>query len=170
VRTKLVRRALKRCPGSRSCRAYNGRGLRPHLQARILPCGGPGGHFRYFETGVPPVTRKRHCAKSLVSTVNGPPSCNIIRLGGRGALDVRSRPGPAAWKALDPVPSERTSGIDPGPFQMWFGRFTTGSQILGAGNTRACPGRGPGQTRVWGLHRAPPAKAETRYYHMASGS
>jgi hypothetical protein len=27
--------------------------LWPHLQARILPSGGPGGHYRYPEPGVP---------------------------------------------------------------------------------------------------------------------
>jgi hypothetical protein len=110
----------------------------------IHPC-------RYLETGVPPVIRKRRCAKSLVGAVNGPPSRNINRLGGRGALDVRSRPGPAAWKALDPVPSERTSGTDPGPFQMWFGQFTTGSQILGAGNTRTLPWKGSGADPCLGV-------------------
>jgi hypothetical protein len=30
--------------------------LWPHLQARILPRGGPGGHCRYPETGVPLTT------------------------------------------------------------------------------------------------------------------
>jgi hypothetical protein len=109
------------------------------------------------------------CAKSLVGAVNGPLSRNINRLGGRGALDVRSRPGPTVWKALDPVPSERTSGTDPGPFQMWFGRFTTDSQILGAGNTRTLPWKGSGADTCPGLAPRPPLKSETRYYHMASG-
>ena len=77
------------------------------------------------------------CSKRPIIAQHQPPW-------GRGALDVRSRPGPAAWKALDPVPSERTSGTDPGPLQMWFGRFITGSQILGAGNTRALPWEGSG--------------------------
>jgi hypothetical protein len=30
--------------------------LWPHLQAHILPRGGPGGHYRYPETGVPLTT------------------------------------------------------------------------------------------------------------------
>jgi hypothetical protein len=127
------------------------------------------GGCRYLETGVPPVTRKRRCAKSLVGAVNGPPSRNINRLGGRGALNVRNRPRPAVWKALDPVHSERTSGTNPGPFQMWFGRFTTGSQILGAGNTQTLPWKGSGADTCPGLAPCPLAKAETCYYHMASG-
>jgi hypothetical protein len=62
------------------------------------------------------------------------------------------------------VPSERTSGTDPRPFQMWFGQFTIGSQILGAENTWALPWKVSGACTA-----PPPAKAETRYYHMASG-
>ena len=52
---------------------------------------------------------------------------------------------------------------------MWFGRFTTGSQILGAGNTRTLPWKGSEADTCPGLALRPPAKAETRYYHMACG-
>jgi hypothetical protein len=94
-------------------------------------------------------------------TVNGSPSRNISRLGGRhgkrSAPDVRSRPGPPAWKAPDPVHSVRTSGTDPGPFQVRSRRFTTGSRILGAGNTRALPWEGSGADMCPGLApRSPP--------------
>jgi hypothetical protein len=126
-----------------------------------------------LKQGYPCYKEKALCQVSGCA-VNGPLSCNINRLGGRhgkgGAPDVCSGPGPAAWKAPDPVHSVRTSGTNPGPFQAWFGRFTTGSQILGAGNTRTLPWKGSGADTCPGLAPPPPpAKAETRYYHMACG-
>ena len=47
---------------------------------------------------------------------------------------------------------------------MWFGQFTIGSQILGAENPWALPWKVSGACTA-----PPPAKAETRYYHMANG-
>jgi hypothetical protein len=80
------------------------------------------------------------------------------RHGKGGALDVRSRPGPAAWKAPDPVHSERTFETVPRPFQMWSGWFTTGSQILGAGNTRTLPWKGSRVDTCPGLAPRPPPR------------
>jgi hypothetical protein len=59
------------------------------------------------------------------------------------------------------VHSERTSGTDPGPFQMWLGRFTTESQILGAGNTRTQPWKGSGADTCPGLAPRPPPRRKT---------
>jgi hypothetical protein len=78
-------------------------------------------------------------------------SAALGRHGKRSAPDVRSMPGPAAWKAPDPVHSVRTSGTDLGPFQVGSGRFTTGSRILGAGNTQALPWEGSGANMCPGL-------------------
>jgi hypothetical protein len=48
--------ALKRRANHRSGHVEVKYKLWPLLQARILPCGGPGGHCRYPETRVPLTT------------------------------------------------------------------------------------------------------------------
>jgi hypothetical protein len=48
--------ALKRRANHQSDHVEAKYKLWPHLQARILPRGGPGGHYRYPETRVPLTT------------------------------------------------------------------------------------------------------------------
>ena len=44
----------------------------PHLRVRTLPAGGPGGHCRYTQTGVPSPTRQGRRRSGAATTDHGP--------------------------------------------------------------------------------------------------
>jgi hypothetical protein len=114
-----------------------------HLQARILPWGGPGGHFRYSKSGVPSPTtwRRRTHATSPSHTRDG---AWPHRMGSQRATRGKKR----QHIPVSPDPLRRI----PDPYTYKSGASGYVRTSAGSRN-KDDPGmsRGPVLTRVWAL-------------------
>ena len=103
----------------------------PHLRGNTSPAGGPGGHCRYTQTGVPSPTRQGRRRSGVATTDHGPgpprtgpeppragPGPLQVEAGPPAGLSLRSQPrgpDPAPYSGRGPEPSQAPVGVAADP-------------------------------------------------------